>query len=520
MKKRSILLLALVIIFLNLTSIHAAHYVVGNVQDAIDSTSPNGFEVVVWNPTYGISENVTDTVGPSGNSGSNNYYMVDCEALTHPCVVGEVLNISLIPKNNYFSKNTSITVTGAGYDQAQNLKLYPPLNITSFTLNQSFTCGKQTIKVVCNLTGDAKNVTIGAKTLGFEKNYTATNSSLFSYYADIQINKTGIWNFTCMVKDQVNKTDSKTNSSFRGYSSSPDLSISSKDIFFSKNDPHEGETITIYTNVHNNGCQDANNFQQSFYKGDPSLGGIKISNTTISVPKRSNSTASIPWSSKIGPTNIFSVSDIAGEINDPNTTNNKANKTIDVTSWEIFYGNVTSNKVLGNSNKSWMNFWFNDSISTGVTFITDKESIIHWDSLLAIGRTKLGAIASNDFSDIDTILDMTNYNDSVSKIFTTDGSTPKQTENFSIYSRNVSNVPVINSTNNTNFKTGILWDSSYDTNGQFDTTDNENIVFATKINQKSQGKYGVYDYETRIPVKLRDQHTADTSELYFYYELS
>ena len=115
---------------------------------------------------------------------------------------------------------------------------------------------------------------------------------------------------------------------------------------------------------------------------------------------------------------------------------------------------------------------------------------------------------------------MTGFNDSVSNIYTTDGNTPKSTEQFIVRANQINNVPVIFSTNNTNFITGILWDKTKDTDGKFGQEDKEDLVFASKINKNTQGKYGTYDYEIKIPVRLREYDKTDNIQVYLYYELN
>jgi hypothetical protein len=152
-------------------------------------------------------------------------------------------------------------------------------------------------------------------------------------------------------------------------------------------------------------------------------------------------------------------------------------------------------------------------------FITDKESRVGWLSLIALSRDINNNFVSDDFWDADSILNMTGFSDSVSNVFSSGGN-PAATENFSIYRRDIKNVPVINSTNNLNFRTGILWDSSDDSDEEYSQADREDLVFVTKINKVKQGAYGVYDYELRVPAKLREYNDADKNELYFYYDLN
>ena len=80
--------LFLSLLFLNYVS--AAHFIVGKVNDSLDGISADGHKVVLWKPSVGLSDNITDTIGSSGNSGTSGYYLLDCELLNSPCVVGDV----------------------------------------------------------------------------------------------------------------------------------------------------------------------------------------------------------------------------------------------------------------------------------------------------------------------------------------------------------------------------------------------------------------------------------------------
>ncbi|RLE47581.1 hypothetical protein DRJ25_02070, partial [Candidatus Woesearchaeota archaeon] len=95
-------------------------------------------------------------------------------------------------------------------------------------------------------------------------------------------------------------------------------------------------------------------------------------------------------------------------------------------------------------------------------------------------------------------------------------SLPKQSTNFTVFGRLIQNVPFINSTNSSNFITGILWDSTNDSDGQF--SGNETLVFVSKINRNKPGLFGVYDYEIKVPVLLR-VYGYNTSQLKYFLEL-
>lgn len=158
------------------------------------------------------------------------------------------------------------------------------------------------------------------------------------------------------------------------------------------------------------------------------------------------------------------------------------------------------------------------SQANGNVLISDVDSIVSYTCLVALGRNTTGGIAANDFTELDTILGSTTFNDSVQVFWATDASTPKQTISITAFNNLITDIPFINSTNSSNFITGILWDSSDDTNGEFDPIEQEDIVFIIPINDNQQGGYGIYDFEGKYPGLLREYEGA-TDEVSHYVEL-
>jgi hypothetical protein len=133
------LYLAVITSILALPLASSAHYIIGIVNNATDGMSANNHQVVLWNPAVGINDNLTDTIGPTGNSGTSNIYMIDCEMLSSPCGLNDFISVKVINNNDgYASLNTTLAVTGAGYDLANNLTLLSPPNITSVLVDDSF----------------------------------------------------------------------------------------------------------------------------------------------------------------------------------------------------------------------------------------------------------------------------------------------------------------------------------------------------------------------------------------------
>lgn len=283
---------------------------------------------------------------------------------------------------------------------------------------------------------------------------------------------------------------------------------------FSDNNPREGDNVTIYAVILNNGTKKAENFTVQFFDGSCSNGTQINGNITIAkLKKGENITVNVTWNaSQIGPHNISVCVDPNNIINESNKTNNNLTRAINVKAWQLYYGNVTGNITLATSANMSLYEWQSD---IGVVYAISADTVFNFSTLQALGRNKTGGLSSNDFAEADINLNMTGFNDSVQLYFAVNASLPKQTMNFTVYNRTIQFVPYINSTNTSDFVTGILWDTRNDTDGQYGTADNEPLVFVANINKNKQGRYGIYDYEIFVPRNLaRYKGTSDIIELY------
>jgi hypothetical protein len=425
----------------------------------------------------------------------------------------------------YYGCKATDNLSTSNFSQQNNtftIDLTKPV-ITSVQINQSYFCGiSSRVRVNCTATDEilrVNKVVIQAITPGYIINYSGNLLMGNIYYADVLINQTTSWSFNCIVNDSAGNENNLTSASFTGYSSSPEIYINYQTIFLNNSNPVENQTIVINSSIENLGCANANNVVIGYFIGDPSAGGINIGNDTVSVNSISTLESKISWKAKIGKNNIFILADFNYTFNEDNETNNKANKTFSINSWQEIYGNVTINKIVGAGQFNLTN-WINETSLNGNIFVTDSECNINWLTLQSIGKKINGIDSLNDFSDMDSILGMESFDDSISNEFS-NYQIPKQTNNFLIHQKNVVDVPVINSTDSSKFMTGILWDYSDDSgNAEYDPTDKEDIVFIGKINKTVSSTYGTYDYELKIPAKLREYKTADSSNIYFYYDLN
>ena len=607
MIKKEFFLIVGILFCISLVS--SAHYITGFVDDALDGENADNHVVVMWNPSVGIQDNLTDIIGVNGNAGFQGVYLMDCELLDSPCSIDDELRLRVVDSgDNYVSNYSSVIVSSFGYDMVDNmtinsipvvsinspanhnitninpvaincsfddmdsggtLSLYGnfsgswsvfdslyvssgnhifnvPLSegsysyyckgddglvmkntsvrniivdrtvpsINSFLLNNTYFCGESTLRIGCDTDDEygISDVLMEIYSPFGVSNVSATNISLSNYVYDVSINQSGDWDFYCYSIDNAGNIERSSLKSISAYSGNPELSLGETYITFSDESPMEGQNILISANVSNFGCLDANDFFVSFYLGDPLSSGTLIDEVSVNISAFSNDVLSVSYDSMIGSNDIFVYVDSYGILGEDNESNNIYDSVLSVPSWQVFYGNISAVKILsGNTD---INTWENYTQVSGNVFMADSESNIDWLSLLAIGKNKFGENSTDDLFDIDVSLGMENYSDSVETIYS-DG----YFSDFFVRKTNVTDVYSINSTDNINFRTGILWDSSDSVDDEYDSSEKEDIVFVSNINKAATGKYGIYDYEINIPAKLREYNSADVSDVYFYYEL-
>ncbi|MGY4884300.1 MAG: DUF2341 domain-containing protein [Nanobdellota archaeon] len=332
------------------------------------------------------------------------------------------------------------------------------------------------------------------------------------------------WNITCW--DQLFNTNT---SELRKFNLTyPDFVVNYSQIFFNESSPKENESIEITATIYNLASLNISNVTVRFYQGDPDSGGVKIgTDVYINLSNFGYVNVTKNWSSQIGPSEIFIVVDpptsTNGSYMELNESNNKASKNISIGSWQFFYGDILSfsNIVLAENSSASLVNWSAGNFDEGNVYITDYDSYVSWINLQSLGKTESGGDSSSDFLELDSLLNSTGYTDSVYSVYTNSG-TPKYLSNIYSFNNIIQQVPVMNSTNNSNFVTGILWDYSDDTNGtngEYDIADKEDIIFVAPINKHAEGTYGYYDYEIRVPAKLREYWTTDTKAATFYVEI-
>jgi hypothetical protein len=181
--------------------VSSAHFIVGNVNDALDSTLANDLKIVLWNPANGIGDNLTDIIGPNGNSGANNIYMVDCELLGSPCVLGDEIRAQIFNNgSDYITDYINLSVTGAGFDIMGNLSLNSPPQVRSIFAEDNFFVP---IKEIDLTPASTKEITCEGVIIEYDGNESLVNvtgeffDETNSFYGDIDDNNFHYTNNTC-----------------------------------------------------------------------------------------------------------------------------------------------------------------------------------------------------------------------------------------------------------------------------------------------------------------------------------
>ncbi|MFH1770580.1 MAG: CARDB domain-containing protein [archaeon] len=357
----------------------------------------------------------------------------------------------------------------------------------------------------CNLTIDGTNYANVNVTAGVGWNETESVTAGIHY-----------WNVTC--KDLAGNINTSVMRNFTV--PAPDLYIDSGLISFNSSTPEEGKNLSINATIKNIGLTDAGAFTVQFYSGDPDFGGTQINGniTVASLAAGTNITVNTSHLPNLSINTVFVLVDVPlatnGVVSEVNESNNEANKSFDVIQFHIIAGDTIDELRITDPTYIKLFKWNQTNLTGSNIFVVDTDSNIGWFTLQAISRDTSNNSASNDFENIDDVFGSENYSDSINTTYTIGGS-PKTTQTFSVFSTTILNVPIVNSTNTSDFVTGILWDYG-DGNTQYNGT--QDLIFITEVNENKTGLYGTYDYEIKIPAPLRS-YKGTTNTVTFYTEI-
>ncbi len=199
---------------------------------------------------------------------------------------------------------------------------------------------------------------------------------------------------------------------------------------------------------------------------------------------------------------------------------NSTNRTVDSShaftsvlagNWALIKGTFKGNITIQSSDNQ---TFFSQSNNTpyGHVFAIPQSGNLNFSALTALTRNTSAGVESTDFADADALLNLTGELDSITQVFGGGSSTPTQTSTFTIAGYGRTNVPSVNSSNSSNFITGLLWHSQAVSN--YTQSAKPTLILVSKVNRAAQGKYGVYDYELRVPATLDSYHGGTVVNLY------
>ncbi len=473
----------------------------------IDTTAPNTSLITnngTWfnDATPEIFFNITDnldsyinyTIYVDGNSDIVSYTLNATRTSNNLSSLENGTHLIVIESyDNAYNRINTTNMTIIIDTAAPNITIFNPHNNSNITFDDlefSFNVTDNLDEwLICNLTiNDIVN------TSGFNaQNGENTSISVNDF-------NTGYYNWTVICQDNASNVFSSSVYYFNY--TPPDLEISQIDITFNQSEFEEGKNFTIFANISNIGRSKAENFVVNFYDGNPSDGASQLNGDfRLNLSAGENKTINLSWSFDIGTTNIFVEVDTDNVIIETNEDNNKANKSINISAYNIIFGNITGSLIIGSFSNQTIFSWQISNATSGNVFVVDSDSRVTWTNLSAIGINTSYGNESDDFTEIDKAMNMQNLSDSINKTYLSDNK-PKNLRDFIVFANIVNSTPYVNSTNTSDFITGIMWDMSDNNPGEYNGS--QDIVFISRVNRMKRGKYGIYDLEIKVPARLRE----------------
>ncbi|MFH1850208.1 MAG: CARDB domain-containing protein [archaeon] len=326
----------------------------------------------------------------------------------------------------------------------------------------------------------------------------------------------GFYNWSVNCTDQAGNTGNSTPRNLT--ITHRDLLVNASGIIFSTNNPVEGQLIQINATIYNRGDEGAaNNFTVKFSEisnmGAASIGTVLVRGLAAG----KSTTASANWTGHPGNFTFRVFADSGYNISESNETNNNASRALNISMYHLYYGAVTVQILLDSKFNLSAYAWPNETDVAGNIFAADADSSISWFSLAALSRNVSNNLTSDDFEELDLRLNTTNMTDSINRTYSRSRA-PKASAAFTVYGIQINNTPAVNSTNSSNFLTGILWDYTDANDGEFNGS--QDVVFVTEINIDKPGKYGITDYELKVPGSLRAYvQPNDINKIVLYMEV-
>ncbi len=549
-----------------------------NLTNQLGDITQNDFRITTWNVSAYREGIFNITVQGRCGSDDVNFEHVDSQTITLRVNDSTIPIVTLeSPQNNSWTQaNITFKYNVTEYSDVLNCSLYineiynqTSFNVTPFT-GQNFTInntasGTYSWFVSCidnssNLNNgnsttwyirvdtippnitllSPRNMSIMNSTLAFFRynvsdNGNVTNCSLVLNNKINQTNHTVIQNISnnfsvdIPITDynwSVNCTDASGNIGAANDSFTllyVDLFVNASQIILSTDLLVEYDNITINATIYNLGSGNASNITLQIIEHNGLTGNEYIGeNITANISAGGFAVINFSYIVKLGEHTIIVSADRPMEGNgvslEGNESNNMGNQTIAVSPYHTYYGTIIADIALDNAQDTSLLNWLNDTSYIGNVLVADTDSIISFANITALGRNNSINSTFDDFEELDRMLNISNLTDSINRTFTSNGF-PVTTRNMTLFNKQVLYVPVVNSTNSSNFLTGIVWDANDNEKPEYNGS--QDIMFVTPLNRNNVGKYGTYDYEIKVPARLAVYVSGGVyNSLSFYREVN
>ena len=348
--------------------------------------------------------------------------------------------------------------------------------------------GLNEVKLATNETGNFSNRTSYGSPETFDN---ISDEYILSEFIWQNQSFTGELGYRLWATDAAENTASTSTKSFEVHR----IDLEASNISFNNSDPIEGQPVGVEFNVTNIGGENATanvTLREETYNGSS---WNFLSNTTKEEKFEASEVTSVNFTVRAdaGPHRYTAFIDPNNSVEEKNESNNVNSSILDVPSYQLNYGSSNSALTLGSGHEI---LSITSSDPRGTIFYADLQSSYSVQDLRPLNE-------SGDLTEATEALNMRGHNDSVSKVYDEDqDGLSDATTCIGIAGEEVCDVPVVNSTNTSNFQTALLYDGENSDN--FDGS--QDVVFAAEIKDEMQGRYGVYNYEAKIPSLLSTQY--------------
>ena len=353
-----------------------------------------------------------------------------------------------------------------------------------------------------------ENATLSTNETGVWENKTS------NYSSPKNLGTSGLWSETSFIwsNSSLNNTlvswriwysDSQgqyTSTDTRSFSiNGKDMNVT--DLYLNTSNPVQGNTVKLTANITNTGSGKVSsedlNLTVEEYNGSWIL--IDTERKLRDISEGSSITANFTWTVGPGPYRFKVEADQDDTLNELNETNNQERLYKNISSYTVVYGGNSAEIILGGSDSRFVS-WKADHRNMSL-FLKDKDLKLSTPDLSPLNST-------GDLGEADQALNLTGHHDSISKLYDENSDQqPDNTRCWTVASEELCDIPVINSTESSDFKTGLLYNA--ENGNEYDGS--QEVVLVTPVNNSATGSFGVYDYEVKIPFALDRQIPSQNS---------